>query len=181
MRKQPFPQWMTALLTAIVFSLSLVLAPAALAETAEAVITSTDNGQQVLGVAELEETEGGLSISVSFLDAPSGTHGFHIHENGSCAEAGKAAGGHYNPDGVKHGKLLVDGFENAHAGDLGNVVIGEGGEGLYSALVPGLTLTGGRYQVGDRAFIFHAQPDDFGQPTGNAGGRVGCGVIELNS
>lgn len=173
------PFGLMAWLLALVFGWGLLTAPAAYAATAESVITDTDSGE-VLAIAELEDTSEGLAIEVSFLDAPSGTHGFHIHENGSCAESGKAAGGHYNPDGVKHGKLLEDGFEGAHAGDLGNVVIGDTGEGIYSALIPGLSLEEGSYAVGNRTFILHAQPDDFGQPTGNAGARVGCGVIELN-
>jgi Cu-Zn family superoxide dismutase len=29
-----------------------------------------------------------------------------------------------------------------------------------------------------RAIIVHAKKDDGGQPTGNAGGRIGCGVIK---
>jgi superoxide dismutase, Cu-Zn family len=27
--------------------------------------------------------------------------------------------------------------------------------------------------------IVHAKPDDFGQPVGNAGARIGCGVIGI--
>jgi Cu-Zn family superoxide dismutase len=42
------------------------------------------------------------------------------------------------------------------------------------------TQTEGQYAIGDRAFILHADPDDFGQPTGNAGGRIGCGTIQIS-
>jgi len=36
---------------------------------------------------------------------------------------------------------------------------------------------GGPYAVAGRAVIVHANPDDFSQPSGNAGGRIACGVI----
>jgi len=73
---------------------------------------------------------------------PPGKHGFHIHENGDCGDGGKAAGGHYNPNGVSHGLLLRDGFQKAHAGDLGNVEIDANGRGKLEAVLPGLTLAG---------------------------------------
>ncbi|NJL85906.1 MAG: superoxide dismutase family protein [Leptolyngbyaceae cyanobacterium SM1_1_3] len=31
----------------------------------------------------------------------------------------------------------------------------------------------------NRAVILHADADDFGQPTGHVGDRIGCGVIQL--
>ena len=52
-----------------------------------------------------------------------------------------------------------------------------------SALVPTLTKSvigssASRCQTSDGAsIIVHAKKDDGGQPTGNAGGRIGCGVI----
>lgn len=152
---------------------------AATGDRAQAVIRSTADEELALGVAQLEETAEGLDLQASFLGAPKGTHGFHIHAGASCADVGNAAGGHYNPDNVEHGLLLDQGFEAAHAGDLGNVVIGEDGTALYTALIPGLTLTGGKYPVANHAIIFHANPDDFSQPVGNAGSRVGCGLITL--
>ncbi|MBD2257523.1 superoxide dismutase family protein [Pseudanabaena sp. FACHB-2040] len=161
-------------------ALALGVAPAAWAATggtAQAVLYSTTDENLALGVAHLEETAEGLDIQVSFLGAPTGTHGFHIHAGDSCEDAGNAAGGHYNPDDVEHGYLIEDGFAAAHAGDLGNVVIGEDGTALYTALVPGLTLAAGEHPVTNHAFILHANPDDFSQPVGNAGSRVGCGLI----
>ncbi|MBI2167628.1 MAG: superoxide dismutase family protein, partial [Candidatus Omnitrophica bacterium] len=47
-------------------------------------------------------------------------------------------------------------------------------------VVPGLTLKEGEYAVAGRALILHEKEDDFGQPTGNAGGRIACGVIQLD-
>ncbi|HEY9647891.1 MAG TPA: superoxide dismutase family protein, partial [Chroococcidiopsis sp.] len=106
-------------------------------------------------------------------------HGFHIHENGSCDNAGNGAGGHFNPNNVKHGKLIVDGFDQAHAGDLGNILVAADGHGTLSQTVPGLTLSDGLYAIASRAVILHAQRDDFSQPVGNAGARIGCGTIDL--
>ncbi|MBI3291414.1 MAG: superoxide dismutase family protein, partial [Elusimicrobia bacterium] len=41
------------------------------------------------------------------------------------------------------------------------------------------SLSGSKYAVGGRAVIVHEKADDFGQPVGNAGGRIGCGLIVI--
>ena len=151
----------------------------AFAATGVAVLEGTKEGSDLSGRVTLTDTPEGLKISADFENVPPGKHGFHIHETGSCAEGGNAAGGHYNPDGVPHGLLTKDGFEHAHAGDFGNVEIGPDRTGRFEAVLHGLTLEGGKYNVAGRAFILHEKADDFGQPTGNAGGRIGCGKIEL--
>lgn len=151
----------------------------AFAATGVAEIKGTKEGSTLSGKALLTDTPEGLKISVSLENAPPGKHGFHIHENGACSDEGKAAGGHYNPAAVPHGLLFKNGFEHAHAGDFGNVEIGPDGSGKFETVIQGLTLTGGKYNVAGRAFILHEKEDDFSQPTGNAGGRIGCGVIEL--
>lgn len=163
------------------FTLSYVLIPgAAWADevgSATAVVLNTAEADLPLGEAQFFETPDGLNIQVQLAHVPPGNHGFHIHANGSCAEGGQAAGGHYNPADVKHGYLPTDGFEQAHAGDLGNIAIAPDGTGTLSLTVPELALEDGPYPVVDHAVILHADADDFGQPTGNAGGRIGCGVI----
>ena len=151
------------------------------APTAQAMINSTADPSLSLGMAEFMETQDGLQIQASLTGAPQGAHGFHIHAKGSCAEGGSAAGGHYNPDGVKHGFLLEDGFDDAHAGDLGNIVVAADGTAELNETIPGLTLDQDNYAIADLAVILHADPDDLSsQPTGNAGGRIGCGLIQLS-
>jgi Cu-Zn family superoxide dismutase len=150
-------------------------------QTGHATIAAISPDSRVAGEAQLEQTGEGLRITVRISNAPAGLHGFHIHDGGSCENGGKAAGGHYNPDGVQHGDLLRDGTARAHAGDLGNLEGGADGTGSFTRVFPPLTLSGGQYPVGGRAFILHAQPDDFGQPTGNAGARIACGQIVLSS
>lgn len=163
------------------FVLSLLMSYGlAFAATGVADIKGTKTGSNLSGKAVLTDTPQGLKISLSLENVPPGKHGFHIHENGSCADEGKAAGGHYNPEGVPHGLLFKDGFEHAHAGDFGNIEIRPSGSGKFETVAKGLTLTGGKYNVAGKAFILHEKEDDFGQPTGNAGGRIGCGVIEAN-
>ncbi len=153
----------------------------ALAATGAAVIKPTKEGSNLSGNVSLTDTPGGLKVSVDLKGVSPGKHGFHIHEIGACTEESKAAGGHYNPDGVPHGLLSKDGFSHAHAGDLGNIEINPDGSGKLEAVLPGLTLTGGKYNVAGRAFILHEKADEFSQPTGNAGGRIGCGVIEVSN
>lgn len=151
----------------------------AMAETGNAAIDRTSPESKVSGSATFTDTDGGLAVSVEVSNVPPGKHGLHIHQYGNCADSGKAAGGHYNPHGVPHGFLPKDGFEGAHAGDLGNIEVGADGAGKLELTLPGLRLSRGEHSVGGRSLILHEKVDDFGQPTGNAGGRIGCGVIHI--
>jgi Cu-Zn family superoxide dismutase len=119
-----------------------------------------------------------IDLQVSVEQAPPGPHAVHIHETGDCsADDASSAGGHWNPDGHDHGQW---GEGVHHLGDIGNLEVDEEGKGS-------LTLTTDRWSMGDggpndileKAVIVHVDADDFEtQPTGNAGGRIGCGVIK---
>lgn len=111
---------------------------------------------------------------------PGETRGFHIHEHGDCSsEDGMSAGGHFNPHGHDHGDL--DGDE-VHAGDLGNITADKDGNArgkIKNVTQISLNKKDDTYIVG-RSVIVHEKEDDLkSQPTGDAGGRVACGVIEL--
>ena len=157
----------------------LMGASPAFAASGNAVIKATKPDSAVSGEVNVVETPNGLRVGVSLRNVPPGKHGLHIHERGDCADAGNAAGGHYNPQGAPHGFLPRDGMLKAHPGDLGNIEIGEDGTGRLDVTLPGVSLREGAYTVAQRAIILHEKEDDFGQPTGNAGGRIGCGVITL--
>ena len=146
---------------------------------AQARISGTSESSAIRGQILLVETATGLNLSGTLFNAPPGSHGFHIHETGSCANKGMAAGGHFNPDQVAHGNLLQGGFQQAHAGDLGNVGVDSDGVATVDQTFPGLTLAAGKYSVAGRSIIIHEKPDDFSQPTGNAGARIGCSAIVL--
>lgn len=135
------------------------------------------SGSKLSGKATLTETEGGVHVLLALEGVEPGEHGAHVHEKGDCSAAdGASAGGHFNPQSKDHG---LPGAEKRHLGDLGNITIGKDGKGSLDITAPGANLKDGDPQsfVG-RAIIVHAKKDDGGQPTGNAGGRVGCGVIK---
>jgi len=101
----------------------------------------------------------------------------HIHEKGDCsAPDATTAGEHFNPAAKKHG--APDSMER-HAGDLGNLKADEYGKATLSMTVAGISVGQGADGVIGRGLIVHADPDDLKtDPTGNSGGRIGCGVIE---
>ncbi len=166
-------------LSFVIAGFGLLAVSPVLGANATAVIKGTQEGSTISGEATFTEATNGLNIEVKLVNVPPGKHGFHIHEKGDCGDTGNAAGGHYNPDGVMHGMVTKDGFEHAHAGDFGNIKITEDGTGTLKVFIPGLTLIGDKYNVAGRAVILHEKEDDFGQPTGNAGGRIGCGIIAV--
>jgi Cu-Zn family superoxide dismutase len=148
--------------------------------SATAVIKGTAPDSTITGTVKLTESGDGLVVEANLQNVPNpGPHGFHIHENGSCADMGKGAGGHFNPDKVKHGMIMNDGPEHAHAGDMGNIVVDASGTAKLKVILPDVGLANWHYNVGGLAIILHEKADDFGQPVGNAGGRIACGIIEV--
>lgn len=123
-----------------------------------------------------ERTDGQLMISARVEGLqPNATHGFHIHENGSCQDNGNAAGGHFNPLGSSHGKYNT---AQHHAGDLPSLQADANGIAVVNVQTPNLRLSSGPNGVVNRALIVHANADDYtSQPAGNAGARIACAVI----
>lgn len=106
-----------------------------------------------------------------------GRHGFHIHEWGDCSSKdGSAAGSHFNPASTPHGAPHAAAAER-HAGDLGNIEANQEGMAHLEWVDPVMKLSGAGSIIG-RGVIVHAKADDLKtQPTGDAGGRLACGVI----
>lgn len=142
-------------------------------------VQGTAPGSSIGGTVKFEDTAAGLKVSAQLTGVPPGEHAFHIHEFGSCDDMGKAAGSHYNPLKSPHGDVVKSGIHHAHAGDLGNITAAADGTASLEKVIPGVTLTDGKYNVAGRAVILHEKMDDFSQPAGNAGSRIGCGPIVL--
>lgn len=136
-------------------------------------------GAQVGSVKLNGQSAGGVRVRADVSGLPAGFHGFHIHSVGTCTPPFTTAGGHWNPAGQAH---------PSHAGDQPVLMVNADGTGS-------LSFVSDRYGIADlfdadgNAFIVHADPDNYanvyryGTPdattlaTGDAGGRIACGVI----
>ena len=149
------------------------------AENAAAARATIESKSQstVAGTAVATEKNGGVEVVVDVTGASPGQHAVHIHEKGDCsAPDGTSAGGHFNPTGAAHGSPEAP---EHHAGDFGNMSVGPDGKGHLVLTSKMLTVAPGPNSVVGRAVIVHEKLDDMKtQPTGNAGGRVGCGVFK---
>ncbi|MCC5879907.1 MAG: superoxide dismutase family protein [Idiomarina sp.] len=149
------------------------------AESGVELFTSTivpTEGNSAEGVVTFRRTGDGIAV-VAHIEGlePNTRHGFHIHQYGDCtASDGSSAGGHFNPTGERHGGRHDD---ERHVGDLGNLESNDSGVASLEYIDDRLSMDG-RYTILGRGVIVHAQADDYEtQPTGDAGGRIGCGVI----
>lgn len=125
-----------------------------------------------------ETTDGAVKVQVRINGAPTGVHGFHVHEKGDCsAPDASSAGAHFNPAGAPHSG--PDRMPH-HAGDFGNVTAGGNGEITTEFTTRSITLDNGPNSVVGKAVVLHADADDLtSQPAGNAGKRIGCGVVTM--
>ena len=147
---------------------------------ATAKMEGTAKFKSVKGTVEFKEVPDGVEVTADIEGLKKGNHGFHIHEKGDCsAPDASSAGGHFNPGKHKHG--APDAAEH-HEGDLGNLTAAKDGTAKTTFNITGVTLGDGDTSIIGKGFIIHEKADDMKtQPTGNAGGRVACGVITLDS
>jgi Cu-Zn family superoxide dismutase len=132
-----------------------------------------------VGMAKLAQTPKGVRMNLTVSNLLPGVHGFHIHGVGKCEPPDfKSAGGHFNPQGKKHG---LENPEGHHAGDLRNLTVGPKGTGKVKVMLSEVTLEEGAnslFHPEATALVIHADPDDNKtDPAGNAGARIACGVI----
>jgi len=144
---------------------------------AKAIIQSA-SGSTLTGEAIFEEVKGGVKMTLTVKGATPGTHAVHLHESGDCSAAdATSAGAHWNPNHQAHGNR--SGTGEFHSGDIANLIVGADGTGKLETTGKEWTIGGAENtNVIGKAVIIHASPDDFvSQPSGNAGARVGCGVV----
>jgi len=146
---------------------------------AEAVITGTKSDTTVDGRATFDADNGKVKmmLDLTIPKMANKTVAVHIHEHPDCGDNGNASHGHLNPTHAPHGKWGVDSF---HLGDIGNVKLDAQGKGTMEMTTDLWTLgSDTASSVLNRAIIVHSGVDDYkSQPSGNAGSRIGCGVIK---
>lgn len=135
-----------------------------------------------VGTISISESKFGVVFTPALQGLTAGTHGFHIHQNGSCAPAEKdgkmiaagAAGAHYDPAASnKHSTPWGEG----HLGDLPPLYVEANGSANQAVLAPRLKMS----DLKGKSIMIHAGGDnhaDHPMPLGGGGARVSCGVIK---
>ena len=148
-------------------------------QTVDINLVSAQGIGKKIGTITLQDTMKGLSVSSHLTELPSGFHGFHIHEKGSCQPAEKdgkmsaaiAAGSHFNPHKTGHGTP-----NEGHMGDLPVLNVDSNGNANTTVIAPRLKLA----DVQGLAIMIHAGGDNYSdhpKPLGGGGDRIACGVI----
>ncbi|XXG63103.1 hypothetical protein AAC387_Pa05g1364 [Persea americana] len=152
------------------------------AETKRAVAVLKGNSSVEGVVTLLQEDSGPTTVKVRVTGLTPGLHGFHLHEYGDTTNGCISTGAHFNPNNLTHG---APEDKIRHAGDLGNIVANSDGVAEATIVDGQIPLSGPNAVIG-RAFVVHELEDDLGKgghelslTTGNAGGRLACGVVGL--
>lgn len=149
------------------------------ADTAKA--TMKNSAGETIGTITLEQTSNGVLLTGALTGIPEGAHAFHIHETGNCdaATGFKSAGGHF-AEGKPHG-FRSDG--GPHPGDMSNFYADKDNALTIEAFNPRVSIKGSSLpdllDNDGSALVIHTGEDDYkSQPSGDAGDRIACGVIE---
>ncbi len=134
-----------------------------------------------IGTVTVADGAGGLELRTALADLPPGAHGFHVHENPSCAPgekdgapaAGIAAGQHYDPatTGRHEGPN-----GSGHLGDLPVLTVAADGKATGTVVAPRLK----RADLAGRALMIHAGGDNYSdepEKAGGGGARIACGMV----
>lgn len=145
-----------------------------------AIADIVDGQGQTKGRAMIMQGKDGVEVDVKAVGLPAGVHAVHVHTAGTCTGPDfTSAGGHWNPAKKQHGH---DNPAGAHMGDMPNMTVGADGTGELKTVIKGAMLSGGSEPLLDAdgaAVVIHAAADDYKtDPTGNAGGRLACGVVK---
>lgn len=144
-----------------------------------------ENNNKVSGVVKFSQKIGSDKVRVEYeiKGLANGKHGFHIHEYGDLTDGCMSSCSHFNPFHKNHGGR---GSKERHVGDLGNITsINKLAKGVFYDNLISLDFKSKCCIVG-RCVVVHKDRDDLGRgkdeeslKTGNAGKRLGCGVIGL--
>lgn len=153
-------------------------------ETAAIAVIQHAAGNHTAGIVTFTAINGGVKVVTHLTGLTPGKHCFHIHEFGDISDSVKAlrTGGHFDPECThQHALVPPDHSVGGHrAGDMGNLVADGDCKARLEVTLDGVTPMEPANPIVGRTVIVRAKPDAGGQPTGNAGDRVGEGVIGNN-
>ena len=162
-------------------ALTLTVAACSRGNTVAVATLGPKSGTQVTGTATFTQQGDKVQVVVNAKSLSPGKHGIHVHEKGDCsASDASSAGPHFAPVSGEQHAGPTD--ANHHAGDLGNIEADADGNGTLTITTDSLSVGKGVTDVIGKALIIHGDPDDLKtQPSGNSGGRIACGVIEVKA
>ncbi len=139
---------------------------------------ASKSGSSVTGAISFVQDGDQVTMTANLVGLEPGVHAIHLHENGDCStDDASSAGGHWNPNTKEHGDWN-EGMN--HMGDIGNLEADANGEAslTFSTDKWCIDCDDDTKNIKGKGVIVHAKADDFkSQPSGAAGDRVACGVI----
>lgn len=118
------------------------------------------NSSGLTGTATFTQAGEEVTLTITVSGCPAGEHSAHIHQNKSCENNGDAAGAHWIPNGEGLGSFKCDDAgQGTHMVKRGTDIWTVGGDEATD--------------VTKYAIVVHAAADP------QAGGRIACGLIEL--
>ncbi len=155
----------------------LLAAPLALANIRVPIYLMSKEGRNTqIGTVIIDETKYGLLFLPHLQGLKPGIHGFHIHENPSCDNAGMNAGGHWDPQNT--GLHLGPYNDDGHLGDLPALYVDADGTATLPVLAPRIMRI---EDILDHTLMVHEGGDNYSdapQKLGGGAARMGCGVIK---
>lgn len=136
------------------------------------------NTGRAVGTVSIQDTPYGALLTPKLQGLTPGPHGFHVHANPSCDQAGNAAGGHFDPGQTKQHRGPYQ--DDGHLGDLPVLIVDQQGQATIPVLAP-------RLKAADfigHSLMVHAGGDNYSdapQHLGGGGMRRVCGVIKPSS
>ena len=162
----------------------VLISSAAMAEELVVKMYHIDSNGVEACIGDITATESpyGTIFTPNLSGLPPGLHGFHVHENPSCAPAekegkmvaGLAAGGHYDPAGTGRHEGP---YGNGHLGDLPALYVDPDGKATQPVLAPRIKIK----DLKGRTLMIHAGGDNYSdvpQKLGGGGARIACGVVK---
>jgi len=147
-----------------------------------------------VGTATFTEEGGHLVVTVEATGLQPGFHGLHLHQEGKCEPNSTAPSGGPAGNFLSAGGHLQVGGNQGHpaSGDLTSLQVRSDGTAKLVTTTSSVTLD----DIEGKALIIHEGADNFGNipdryqreggagpdattlATGDAGGRVACGVVQ---